>query len=237
MIEEVPILRVEKGKERRLKDVVAREFRLKIYVEGKKITTLVCSPKSLKSLVCGFLCSQGVIEKNQLENITLEEDMALVKLRNYKDFQKNISPFEKSLSSEMYPLKKVSFNFSVLKESIFSIMKDFENRSKLFEKTGAFHGAALSDEKQILFFEEDIGRYNAIDKIIGRCILEDMEIKNHIIITSGRVSKETVLKVARVKIPTIASKAAPTFDAIELSKRLGITLFGFLRGDRVNIYT
>jgi len=102
--------------------------------------------------------------------------------------------------------------------------------------TGGVHSAALCDTESILVFSEDIGRHNAIDKIFGKCILKDMPTDGRIVITSGRISSEILLKVAKRNIPIIISKSAPTDLGVKLANDLGITLLGFARGKRTNAY-
>ena len=84
---------------------------------------------------------------------------------------------------------------------------------------------------------EDIGRHNAIDKIFGECMMEDIPTEDRIVVTSGRVSSEILLKVSRRNIPIIISKSAPTNLGVRLANEMGITLLGFARGKRVNAYT
>jgi len=99
------------------------------------------------------------------------------------------------------------------------------------------HAAALCSTKGILAFSEDIGRHNAIDKVFGECLLTDILMDDCMIITSGRVPSEILLKVARGKIPIIISMAAPTSLGVRLADDFGITLIGFVRGKRMNVYT
>jgi len=114
--------------------------------------------------------------------------------------------------------------------------KEFQQRSQIFRTTGGVHSAALCDTEGILVFSEDIGRHNAIDKIFGECILRDIPTDDHIIITSGRISSEILLKIAKRNVPILISKAAPTNLGISLANDLGVTLVGFVRGKRMNVY-
>jgi FdhD protein len=120
---------------------------------------------------------------------------------------------------------------------VFSLMDDFEHRSEVFRVTGGVHSAALCDTEGILVFNEDIGRHNAIDKIFGQCLLQDIATDNLCVITSGRVSSEILLKVAQRNVPVFISKNAPTDLGITLANDLGITLVGFVRGTNMNVYT
>ena len=86
-------------------------------------------------------------------------------------------------------------------------------------------------------FSEDIGRHNAIDKVFGECILKELPTDDHIVVTSGRVSSEIIYKVVKRNIPILISKSAPTNRGVELATDLGITLVGFVREGRMNLYT
>jgi len=120
---------------------------------------------------------------------------------------------------------------------VFTLVSDFQHRSQVYRATGGVHSAALCDTKSILVFSEDIGRHNAIDKIFGECILKDIPTDDRMIITSGRISSEILLKVAKRNIPIIISKSAPTDLGVKLASNLGVTLLGFVRGKKINAYT
>jgi len=119
---------------------------------------------------------------------------------------------------------------------ILALVRESRHRSSIYRMTGGVHSAALCDRKHILVFADDIGRHNAIDKIFGQCLLENIPIGENIILTSGRISSEILLKVAKRKIPMIISKSAPTDLGVRLAEDLGITLIGFARGRRMNVY-
>jgi FdhD protein len=99
------------------------------------------------------------------------------------------------------------------------------------------HSAALCDTKSILVFSEDIGRHNAIDKVFGECLLKDIPIHDRLLVTSGRVSSEILSKAAKRRIPLLISKSAPTNLGVQLANEVGITLIGFVREKRMNVYT
>jgi len=99
------------------------------------------------------------------------------------------------------------------------------------------HSAALCQEDKIVAFAEDIGRHNAVDKIVGEVILKGEETKDKFLLLFGRVSSEILIKAARLGVPLIVSRSAPTNMAIKLAKQLNITLAGFARGERLNLYT
>jgi len=116
-------------------------------------------------------------------------------------------------------------------------MESLQQQAVLFKATGGVHSAALADTEKILFFCEDIGRHNAIDKIIGEAIKAGTATDDKIIVSSGRLSSEILLKAAKLQIQMLVSRAAPTSLSIELAESLNITLVGFVRGKRINIYS
>jgi FdhD protein len=132
---------------------------------------------------------------------------------------------------------KVESKIQISVPEISALANKFQRRCRIYRATGGVHSAALCDNKDILVFSEDIGRHNALDKIFGECILNDIATDAHIIITSGRVSSEILLKVARRNVPVIVSKSAPTNLGVRLANDLGVTLVGFVRGKRMNVYT
>ncbi|ODA43390.1 Formate dehydrogenase chain D [Thermodesulfovibrio sp. N1] len=132
---------------------------------------------------------------------------------------------------------KIEDDLKINPEKLFTLFKDFQTNSLLFKKTGCIHAAGLADENNILFIAEDVGRHNAVDKVIGWALLNKISFKRKIMLVSGRISSEMVLKTAKWKIPMIVSRTAPTSLAVELADKVNLTIIGFLRGNRFNIYT
>ena len=127
--------------------------------------------------------------------------------------------------------------FQVSVGEILALTRDFQHRSETYRATGGVHSAAMCDTKNVLVFSEDIGRHNAMDKVFGECLLKDITTDDRLVITSGRISSEILLKVARRNIPVLISKSAPTNLGVKMANELGITLVGFVRGKRANVYT
>ena len=123
-------------------------------------------------------------------------------------------------------------------EIVFSSIKEMQKNTNLFRETGGCHGAAIFDfNGKILGCKEDIGRHNAVDKVLGESLVKKIPLGDKILVSSGRVSSDIVKKTQRAKISLILSRSAPTSLAIELAQKLGITIVGFARGKRMNIYT
>ncbi|MCL2677487.1 MAG: formate dehydrogenase accessory sulfurtransferase FdhD, partial [Clostridiales bacterium] len=109
--------------------------------------------------------------------------------------------------------------------------------SSVFEKTGGVHSCALSDGEEILFFAEDVGRHNAADKIIGHCLLQGIEMRDKLLLTSGRAPFEIIAKVLRAGFALLVSRSAPTDKAIEAAREGGLPLAAFARNGRFNVYS
>jgi len=249
--EKLSILRITEQGRSSLEDVVVREFSLTIILNNQELVTLLCSPISLKYLAAGFLLSEGLISsKDDIKKIVVDDQRGIVQVETEKDNGFATEPsFKRLITSgggrgalfynapDAQGQAKVESDIEISAHEVFALMDKFVQCSEVFKATGGVHSAALCSTKDILVFSEDIGRHNAIDKIFGECILKDIPTEGSIIITSGRVSSEILLKVARRNIPLLISKSAPTNLGVRLANDLGITVIGFARGRRMNVYT
>ena len=241
-IEKVSILRITEQGKSKVKDVVVREFPLAIVLNNQELVTLLCSPTDLEYLAVGFLLSEGLIKsKDDIKKMVTDDRRGVVQVETGGGVDVPVKPVLASGGGRSaLPCRaqrvRTEPQVKLPASQIFSLMEAFVQRSRVFEATGGVHSAALCDAKDILVFSEDIGRHNAIDKIFGECLLRDITTDNRLIITSGRVSSEILLKVARRNIPILISKSAPTDSGIRLASDLGVTLIGFVRGKKMNIY-
>mgnify|MGYP000265123873 FL=1 len=130
------------------------------------------------------------------------------------------------------------FSFKIKSNQVFKLISKMQERAVFFKLTGGVHSCALVDKNgSIILFCEDISRYNTIDKILGEAFVKDISTEDKIILTSCRITSGILKKIIAGKLPIVISRAAPTDRAIELAKRVGVTLAGFVRGERMNIYT
>jgi FdhD protein len=251
MFEKINIIKIDKNKETNLQDTVIEEVPLTIDIDNYELVTLLASPSDLKDLVFGFLYTSGLIKKiNDIENIILDRQYwsASVELKRDKKIDKDLL-FKRLFTSgcgkgiifynifDLASRGKIKSNFKIKKEKICKLMSSFQMESSAFKKTGGAHSAGLADGEKIIIFREDIGRHNAIDKVIGAGLKEEKDFSNLLLLTSGRVSSEIIFKVKKANIPIVASQSAPTNQAVKLARDLGITLLGFVRGLRMNIYS
>jgi FdhD protein len=251
MIEKFPIVRVTEQGMSQGEDITTMEFALTIILNNQELVTLLCSPADLKYLAIGFLVSEGLLKsKDEIKKIVVDDQRGVVRVETEED--KGLASqllFKRLITSgcgrgasfysaaDVKNQARVESQIVISAPQVFALVKEFQHRSQVYKATGGVHSAALCDTKSILVFSEDIGRHNAIDKIFGECMLTDLPTEDRLIITSGRISSEILFKVAKRNIPILISKSAPTNLGVKLAADFGITLIGFARGKRMNVYT
>ena len=233
-----------------IEQAVAREILLTIFLNGKELVTLLCSPKDMKYLVAGFLVSEGLLNnKEQIKKIEVDEWEGIVRVETDSNIETDSRFFSKRLitsgcgaGAAFYSLAdvaiaKVESKMQISPAEVIALVKEFQLRSELYLSTHGVHSAAFCDQQNILIFNEDIGRHNALDKIFGKCLLEDIPTAARAIISSGRVSSEIMHKVARRGIPIVISISAPTSLGVKVAENYGITLIASARGKKFDVYT
>lgn len=245
------ICKYSDGEIKKVADNVVVEYSLTVFLNGQELITKLCTPKSLESLVSGFLFSEGIIEDvEQIKDICIVERDGAALVTLLKDrtgkfeetcFYRTITrgsaggkSIDKSISNY---LGKIETNIKINPEKVIKLAEKFNMKSDVFLNTGGVHSCALCTQEEIIYFEEDIGRHNALEKILGKTLLSKTPIEDKIIFTSGRLSSEIIKKAAKIRVPLLVSRSAPTDEAITLGEDCGITLIGFARGARMNIYT
>ncbi len=225
-------------------DLVALEKKVRISVNGREVVSLYCTPSMVKELAVGLMMTEGIIKgKWCAERISIQYgEEVLVDIPAEGDVSTEgrtitsgcIGGVTFERKTEMGSLRDP---FTIDRNSLKYLFSDFQARSELYRLTGCVHSAALSDGKVILCFAEDIGRHNAVDKVIGYALLENIPFSGKIMLASGRVSSEISSKCSRWGIPILATRTAPTNLAVEIAEKRGVTVVGFVRGDRFNVYT
>ena len=231
----VDIVRVKNNQREEVSDFIIRESRLHIILNNKKIINLKCSSGNGDYLGIGFLYTSGFLKKKEdIDSVVVNEEEETVKIT-----AKNISPVqEDSIKDNIIP-QSINIGTSKVKyKTIFKLMNGLQEKAKLFKLTGGTHSCALADKQgSIILFTEDISRYNTIDKILGETFVNGIATEDKIILTSCRITSGILKKIIIGKLPVVISRAAPTDRAVELAQKIGITLVGFVRGKRMNIYT
>jgi len=249
--EKLAVLKLTETSSSSIEDVVAKESPLTIILNNREVVTLLCSPANSRYLAVGFLFSEGLLKsKDEIRKILVDDRRGVVRVETEGD--EELAPdalFKRFITSgcgrgasfysalDAQDQVKVESRLKISTLDILALVHEFQHRSQVYRSTGGVHSAALCNISDILLFNEDIGRHNAVDKIFGACILNDIATDDHILITSGRISSEILLKIARRNVPVIVSKSAPTNLGVKLADDLGVTLVGFVRGKRMNVYT
>jgi FdhD protein len=245
------VLRIISGKKERFRDILIKESPVTIFLDDIELANLMCSPKDLDCLAVGFLFAEGLIRrKKDIKKVTADEKDGVV----WVELKKTMKSPEKLVARRFITTgcgKGLTFvdatrdcshlksksEFKVRVDSLTLLMREFLRKSRLYRLTGGVHSAAICNTKSILVFNEDIGRHSAIDKVVGESILKGIKTNDRILVTSGRISSEILVKAARSGTPIIISKSAPTDLAVRLATDFGITLVGFARGSRMNVYS
>ncbi|WP_437342364.1 formate dehydrogenase accessory sulfurtransferase FdhD [Jeotgalibacillus marinus] len=247
------ILRIRNGKAEWSEDRVATEKAITIKINGDEFVTMVCTPQYIEDMVIGYLASEGIIRKfDDIEKMWIDHKNGFVHIQS-----SNINPLYESLQNKRYitsccgasrqgfvfasdamAAKKMNGrNVSLTPQDCFRLMRDMQHRADTFKETGGVHNAALCDVDGIVLSRMDIGRHNALDKIYGYCLKNNISMQGKILVFSGRLSSEILLKVSKIGCEVVLSKSAPTERALELAEELEITTVGFIRNQSLNVYT
>jgi FdhD protein len=234
VIEEVSVTRLyrDKSQEDHRMDPVIVEHLLAIFVNEKPFATLTCSPEQLAPLVVGHLIAQGLIKDiDWIDSIAFSDDCKAVSV-TLAAGKNLLTPPALNDWSEFEPLQQKAFD----KERIFAQAKGLYDNADWFFQTGAAHSSSLSFNGEVKYRFADVSRHNTIDKLIGQALLDGQDLTKAVLFTSGRIPLDMLSKVARCGIPIVCSRSAPTSAALTLAKQLGITLIGFVREGRMNVY-
>lgn len=240
-----------KGKETfEREDILVREIKLELIVNGEKVGAVMATPVDQEALVIGYLMSENIIEK--LSDVTslklLNEGMrveieAKANDANIKKLNAEgvvISGCGKSMTANIDPeaieAKVIQSNFTLGADVLCKEMSQFYTECPLYEQTGCVHTAKLFTDEKTYFIGEDIAQHNTIDKVVGKAVLAGADTRNAFLMVSGRLSSEMVAKAVMHQIPILASRTASTCLGLMIAEKFGLTLIGFVRGDTMNVY-
>jgi FdhD protein len=234
------IVEFSEGKFQKKQITAIQEIPLTIQLNGREVVTLLCTGKHPKSLAVGFLKSDGLItDLRQLKSIRVEEgsDRLVVHVETSHDpFQAQRPEYtitsgcgkgtNFSRNVETVAATKVTSPLRVMPEQILRLVRELHKRSVLYRATRGCHNASLATPEEILIFREDIGRHNAIDMICGECFVSEIPTNDKLIVSTGRVASEILLKVIRLGVPILVSGSAATRFSVDLARRTNMTLVG-----------
>lgn len=237
----------DRGKLAATRRGLVSEFPLLLNVNGREIATLIASPHDLRYLVAGFLKLQGFVETAEdfhLLSVCSDFGMAKVEIRG--ELPQRLKPVLTSGCGT-----GITFNLPrpagrqrtaslparrFTPAAVFAMMDELARKAEGYRSHGGMHSAAVGDGS-VALFAEDLGRHNTLDRIAGEALLKGIDLAGTMLVTSGRVSTEMVAKCALLGVELIASRTAPTDMAVRMAEEAGITLIGYVRAGKFELYT
>ncbi|MGE5575100.1 MAG: formate dehydrogenase accessory sulfurtransferase FdhD [Ignavibacteria bacterium] len=255
MVRQVNIEKIDlsTGRSIKITDYIAEETPLQLFVNTIFWATILCTPTNLKELAVGHLLSEGIAKSvDEIDEVILKEKEGIctVKLNsNIKvEDRIQISRLHARViasacgSGSPYQYKgkipKVESNLTVKAQVIFDSVNQLNFKAEGFRQTGGLHVAAIyRSNGSLVALAEDVGRHNAVDKVIGMAALGKEDFAACFVALSGRISGDVAFKAAKVGLPIVASVSAALSSGIATAEEANITLAGFVRGKRLNVYT
>lgn len=261
------VIRVDENGHRDARaDLLATEEPLEIRVNGRRLAVTMRTPSDDFSLAAGFLLSEGVIsDGEQVSSIrycrkdfgpgaedgdnTVDVVLQPWVLPPLHYQERNVlmssacgmcgrTSIDQVHQKSLFPVADDPMRLS--EDFVLGMPEVLRTRQKVFDHTGGLHAAGLFDGRsgELVMIREDVGRHNAVDKVLGSALLDGkLPLGQHILMVSGRASFELTQKAAMAGIPMLASVSAPSSLAVELAKDAGMTLAGFVRGNRFVLYS
>jgi FdhD protein len=252
-VREVEILRIDVSSRQanQMRDCVAQEKPLNLFLNRTLYATIFCTPSKLKELAIGHLVSEGIVKSiEEIEEVNLKKDVCRVKLKSSVDLNKRLSlskHFQRVILSgcgskgtytPSQRLPRIKSNLAIKAETVLDCVNSLNRAAEIFRKTGGVHAAAIfSNDGTLLASAEDVGRHNAVDKVIGITMMRKTDLGKCFLTLTGRMTGDIVMKAARLGVPVVASMAAAIDSGIAVAKKADLTLVGFVRGKRMNIYS
>ena len=223
------------------------ETPVSLTVNGEVWLSFMCTPVDLEALAVGFMFNEGIVESmDEVEDVRVCEhgdnvDVWLNRSVKQPTSWRRTSGCTGGVTAvDALARPNVSFaadRLEVSPETVGKLVGMLFESQSLYRETGGVHTSALSDGEKIILSAEDIGRHNTLDKIAGLCLMKHIFPEKRILITTGRISSEMLQKAARMRAPILISRTSPSSLSIEMAEHYGITLIGYARKHRFNVYS
>lgn len=213
-------------------DPVIVEHRLALFVEGKRIAVLTCSPMDLAQLAAGHLLAQGWVRAgSDIASVAISPDCARADVALAPGAAlRDPGALQEAPAPAPLPGKAPDF------DAILAQAAALYDGAELFRRTGAAHSSSLALSGAVRFSFTDVSRHNTVDKVVGQALIDGIDLRQATLFTSGRIPLDMMEKVVRCGIPVVCSRSAPTSAALELARRANVALVGFVRDGRMNVY-
>jgi len=256
-----PVVEWNEGNPRARQDEVAVEEPIEIRVGGTAVSVTMRTPGDDFELTAGFLFTERIVTAHDdiasiaygdgpdkrpstnVVDVTLRAgktvDLTRLQRHFYAASSCGVCGKSSICAVRVHDIQRPAESLRINPELLAGLPAALRNRQAVFDRTGGLHAAALFDESgALLDVREDVGRHNAVDKIIGRALLDGrLPLSQQILFVSGRGAFEIVQKALVASVPVVASVSAPTSLAVELAREYGLTLIGFIRGQRFVVYS
>jgi formate dehydrogenase accessory protein FdhD len=226
---------------KKIEEYVAEERELRILVNDKAVAVAKLSPSLEREFAIGYLIGEGLVKDlSEIKDVKIVENCAYVEAD--KEFEES---YERYLSTDCisgWRMRveaenvRVISDYKVEAKELIKNMRELQKKAENWRKTGAVHAVGLVNDENFLIVE-DVSRHIAIDKIIGLASERGIDFSRSYVLCSGRLPGDMVIKMARVNVPIVASRTAPILSGVECAEKTNLTLVGFIRGNRMNIYT
>jgi len=248
-IDKIPIRIFDGERFTNVTEPVIRELSFELNVNGRDMVSLACTGLHLEELAAGWLRSEGMVSsRDDIEAINLQPEAPRASIILKKDIAEE--KFFRSIGSSggrgvakgtavhngKPPVKFPEGNIRISPRQVLLLMRGLMQSAKIHDLTRGTHCSALADAGKVLASREDIGRHNTIDMLGGYALLNGIVCADKILLTTGRVSSEIIVKACRIGVPFIISHSAATSKAVELAAESGMSLVGYVRGGRFKIY-
>ncbi|MFI5341350.1 MAG: formate dehydrogenase accessory sulfurtransferase FdhD, partial [Candidatus Methylomirabilales bacterium] len=239
------VQRFSDGRFQSMDIAVVQERPLSLYVNGQELVTLLCTPSKLEALVVGFLSFEGIIRGlEDIQSLTVLDGDGYADVRLTSDF---VPPRRRihtsgcgggiTFSLETHGSAALQDDSTVDPRSLFPLIRELSVEAQAYRESRGIHAAALAEGEKLLIVAEDVGRHNALDKVCGEALLRGISAAGKILLATGRISSEMLRKAAHMGTALVISRTSATTLSIELAKRLGLTLIGYVRGDSFTVYS
>ncbi len=224
---------------------VIEEAQVTIYLNGRELAAMMTTPLDLEALALGFIINEGLIDSvDEVDHIhiSMQACCADVWLKHA------VRPPDRKIITSgcgggltfrdpSSPIQPLAVDLNIDPDKLFELFSHLQQPNSLYARARGVHAAGLSDGQRVFYVVEDVGRHNTIDKLVGRAALDRVDIEGSLLLVSGRVSSEMLIKAVVMGCPIIASRNSPTSMSIALAEELNITLVGYVRRSTLRVYT
>lgn len=221
-----------------------------IHLNDVEIATVQATPREFEELAVGFLLAEGLLsDRAAFQGVEADAKRGLVWVTSTEQVPADLAERTRYLTSgcgkgmtfasvgHARGLAPVDSAMTVTAEEIYSLVRELSDSATMYRDTGGMHAAGIGKKGSLLVAREDVGRHNAIDKVLGRAWLDDIATTDAVLVATGRLSYEMAMKAAKARVPVAASRSAVTDLAADLADSLNIAVIGYVRGGKLTVYT